>query len=264
MGFCIGFICRFFPPTPQGQHIGARGHASLARPGVHPFGFAGGEVVHFPCGPFPCRKVPTVDFPGDEFPFAVADGAIAFVFPEQGIFAIERPPLDRRQQRNAFHRFDRVPAKFVGYLAPDKSTQVAMMSTKWPGCDSSCPRRRGSNALRPMHDERRADAAYVAQCLYSRKGVLETFASPDISDVGIRRAGHDATARADRRPIAFARQPDAVLACRAAGFQSSAGGSGSGLRPMVSAHAPLSFRYRITVLSNWPMRFNSARTRPMP
>ena len=61
---------------------------------VH-FGAVGGDVVEFPL---------TFDAFGDEFPFTIADGAVAFVLEEDGFAALDGASFESGNEGSAFDR----------------------------------------------------------------------------------------------------------------------------------------------------------------
>ena len=86
-------------------------------------------------------------------------------------------PANAGTQALALQRRDGVAVDCFGYVAPARSTQVAMMSIRWPGClrelalGARCPPGQWaiSGVLMPPS---------WTQCLYSRNGVLRQFAQP--------------------------------------------------------------------------------------
>ena len=103
---------------------------------------------------------------------------------------------------DAFHRLDRPgPAYCVGYCAPETSTQVAMMSIRWPGL--VVERAAGLDAGGPVADQRRGDAAFVDPVLVlAERRVGDVRPVPAVGDVGVGRAGHDGRPAAHRPAVA--------------------------------------------------------------
>ena len=93
------------------------------------------------------------------FHFAVADRPVALVLPEDRVAA--RAACPRTPARRLMPSERRIvcrPAR--GYVAPARSTQVAIRSIRWPGL-AIAARRFARDAGRPVGDQRRADAAFV-------------------------------------------------------------------------------------------------------
>ena len=92
-----------FSPGAEGKDVEAGG---FGFPGgghlLEAFGMAGSEVVLFGA-----VGVHVVEFPGfvflaDELPFAVTEGAVAFVFPEDGFFAAKLSVAEGWDEAGAF------------------------------------------------------------------------------------------------------------------------------------------------------------------
>ena len=253
-------------PDPR-QHLRRLAHAShlavisWTRSGCLPPGRALGAVgFHVVQLPLAGRAL------GHQLPVARAHGPVAFVLPEE-----------RRRARSACLQTPGpgscLPAgRWLGRpvpsdrLAPARSTQVAMMSIRWPGCVRSSPWR--VMPRRPVGDQRRADAALVDPVLvFAERGVARRSPSPGRRRRRCRPGRADTfgpSARGSRRASAAAPWPARQL-LRLHRRQRRFGGARLfgvvlvALRPIVSAQPPLSCRNKISVLSSWPVLASARR-----
>ena len=109
------------------------------------------------------------------------------------------------------------------------------------------------DAVRPVHDQRRGDAAFVDPVLVqAERRVREVRPGGAVALVGVLRAGHALGVVAEVHRLAVARvRPARSSACSTSSSTVTSSG-------MSSAQAPLSARKMTSVLSSWPV-FSSAR-----
>lgn len=193
-------------PRAEGDDAGAFG------PGVvfgghsgEAVGVLGGEVVGFGAVLFHVVEFPlTLHAFGDEFPFTIADGAVAFVFPEDGGGAIEIVAGEDGFEGDAFdggfvfgvdgsgeveaggHDVDE-----VGGLMDER----AVGGGCWGGAGAS---NSYGDAFGPVGDEGGGDAAFVDPVfVFAEGGVGDVGPVFPVADFGFRWAGHDAVAAAE-------------------------------------------------------------------
>ena len=163
---------------------------------LHAIGLRGSEVVHL-------RAVGlhVVEFPRavgafrHEFPFAVADGAVALVFPEQRLRTAQRFAFKDRPQADAFQCGGAAASRQVRARRSDVN-QVA-------GRVDELVAQRRSDARRPVRDERCGDAAFVDPVLvFAERRVRDVGPAAAVGDESVRRAGHDAGAGAHGPAVA--------------------------------------------------------------
>ena len=83
-------------------------------------------------------RINVVQFPraisalGDELPFALAHGAVAFMLPIDRLFTTNVLAVKSRRKRGTLQGTIAVSPTLAGYWAPPRSIQVAIRSMRWP------------------------------------------------------------------------------------------------------------------------------------
>ena len=151
------------------------------------FGAVGGDVVEFP------RPVGAL---GDEFPFAIADGAVAFVLEVDGLAPVDGFAFEDGGEGGAF---DGSLRTWVGCVAEVEASghdvdEVGGLAGKGVLFGDS---------RRPMGDERGCDAAFVNPVfVFAEGGVGDVGPVFAVADFGFREARHDAIAPAEGVAVA--------------------------------------------------------------
>src|SRR3546814_15517324 len=103
-----------FPPIElRVISVAARVDIAARRPSVpvprhlaHPVGLLRGKIVHFGAIGRHVEELPRLLEARDEFPLAVADGAVSFMLPKDRLAARQRLAAKGGGHRTAFHRSD--------------------------------------------------------------------------------------------------------------------------------------------------------------
>mgnify|MGYP000082429128 CR=1 FL=1 len=195
-----------FAPRPW---LGQRGDGPafpFVRHSIEAFGLFFGEIVQFRAVGFDVVQFPRAGCAfGDEFPFAVAHGAVAFVLPVDWFFAPDLFAVERRGERGALHRDDCRVADFfrVGRLAKVNAGGHEVDEVAGLAFEFAVPL--FADAAWPMSDERRADAAFVHPMLVlAERRVAGVGPGEAVAVVGVRAAGHHAGALLHHATIAGA------------------------------------------------------------
>src|SRR3546814_1802788 len=98
------FEVRVISVAPRVDIAARRPSVPLAGHLANPIGLLRGKIVHFRAVGRHIEELPRLLEARDEFPLAVADGAVSFMLPEDRLAARQRLAEKDRDRRTPFHR----------------------------------------------------------------------------------------------------------------------------------------------------------------
>ena len=186
--------------TPQRSAQAAYCAAHLA----HPLRMLRGKIVHLRAVGLEIVELPGSGVVADELPLADAHGGVALVLPEQRA-ALRVVRRERRNEALALAGRDRV-AVMLARVRGARHVEDGRHDVGQLAGMVAQPASLG-DAARPVHDERRGDAAFVDPVLVEpERRVREVGPGGAVALVGVLAAGHDARVVAEAHGLAGARR----------------------------------------------------------